>query len=73
MPLHPFDRAEVDGECRRLMVEEHTHAHVTAAEHFSVTHDGTALQRQICQDTFSNEGRPAENDRIVEGKPFRYT
>ena len=43
MPLHPFDRAEVDGECRRVMVGEHTHAHVAAAEDLSFAHEGTAL------------------------------
>ena len=69
MTLHPFDRAEIDGECRRLMVEEHTHAHVTTAEDFSVAHDGTTLQRQVRQNTFSNKWCPAEDDRIVERKP----
>ena len=58
MPVHPFDRTEIDGECRRLMVEEHTHAHVTAAEDFPIAQNGTALERQIRQDTFSDKGAP---------------
>ena len=67
--VHPLNRAEVDGQCRWLMVEENTHAHVTAAKDLTISSHRTTLHRQVGQDPFADERRPTENDGILEWKP----
>jgi hypothetical protein len=34
--LNPFDRAEFNGQRRRLIREQDTHAHVATAKNFSI-------------------------------------
>lgn len=70
LALNPFDCAELDGQSLRLVGQQYTDAHITAAENLPIAHNGAALQRQIDQDSFADEGSPAENDRIVEREPM---
>jgi len=70
MALDPFDRAVVNGQGRRLIGEQDTHAHVTAAENLSIAPDGAPHQRQVGQDAFADKWSPTEDNRIKKREPM---
>jgi len=70
MALDPFDRTEVNRQRRRLVGEQDTHSHVTAAENLSIALDGAPLQRQVGQITFADKWSPPEDDRIEKREPM---
>ena len=45
MALNPFDRAKLNGERLRLIRQQNTHAHITAAEHLAIGQDRTPAER----------------------------